>query len=256
MLNRFWQKTKQFWQELTKLFLFLFKEKPANLPIVIVPGWAGTAKNYQTLISSLQKQTNQKIYFVDYHQADLINIDILYDFLIKHQLAKVNLIAHSAGAINALTLARYEPQLFNKIVLVDPAGLIKDNNFSHLIGHGLMYLLNSSKDILAGRNRIAGLTVIRDLIQYTFDNPIKSLAETKNISDHQISGFIQPLLQAGIKLYLIHGERDSLFPVTEITAIAKRNHLTNFYTVPAEHNDIFIAPEPYVKIIAKILNLV
>jgi len=115
-----------------------------NIPIFIAPGWGETPKTFKDLMrllfdagfrvisvthprQDLKLITKSNISKLEFQKAEIILS--IFDFL---NIRKVNVVAHSEGAINAVIAAHLQPTIFNDMLLVGPGGLVENEGFFEL----------------------------------------------------------------------------------------------------------------------------
>ncbi|KAJ3259414.1 hypothetical protein HK103_002340 [Boothiomyces macroporosus] len=102
-----------------------------NPPLVILPGLFGSKQNWTSLSKSLTKKLNSEVFALDLrnhgdsphtalHSYDLMALDV-QEFI--KPLGPVNLMGHSMGGKVSMYVALDEPQLLNKLVVVDVSPL-------------------------------------------------------------------------------------------------------------------------------------
>ncbi|KAJ3271383.1 Alpha/beta hydrolase domain-containing protein 11 [Terramyces sp. JEL0728] len=98
-----------------------------NPPLVILPGLFGSKQNWTSLSKSLSKKLSAEVFALDLrnhgdsphtqtHSYDLMAVDV-QEFI--QPLGPVNLMGHSMGGKVSMYVALQEPQLLNKLVVVD-----------------------------------------------------------------------------------------------------------------------------------------
>lgn len=101
-------------------------------PILLLHGWGVDSSSFRPLIDFLQK--NYKVIALDFPgfgKSDAPKIpwdvgnysDFLTAFMKKADLTKTNIIAHSFGGRTTIKLAVEQPEMINKLILVNGAGI-------------------------------------------------------------------------------------------------------------------------------------
>ena len=104
-----------------------YKKIGSGLPIVILHGLFGSSDNWQTLGKRLGE--DYEVYLVDMrnhgrsphsdtHNYDVMAADI-YAFFREHHLYDAVLVGHSMGGKAAITFAQQNPDLIEKLIVVD-----------------------------------------------------------------------------------------------------------------------------------------
>lgn len=123
--------------------------KPAgyekNDPILFVPGWLGTFLKYESTVREIFEDGRRVISVEypryggdapdsnEYFEIQLQKAGMLRGTITTKNLKKLDIIAHSEGAINSMIAVRKMPDVFEKIVLINPAGLIRKDNIFYLL---------------------------------------------------------------------------------------------------------------------------
>jgi len=104
-----------------------YKKLGNGQPLIVVHGLFGSLDNWMTMARSLSDRF--EIYLVDQRNhgksphSDQMSYDLmaadLVEFIEEHQLDNVNLIGHSMGGKAILKLALQNPELINKMAVVD-----------------------------------------------------------------------------------------------------------------------------------------
>lgn len=172
---------------------------------------------------------------------------LLLDFLSGEKIEKVDVIAHSEGAINTLIAALIKPEQFRNIVLDMPAGLIGKDRKYFLIGRfcklfvGEAFARPSQLD-----DPTNALSTLLRVDKYVFQNDGRTNREVEAIARADISEMIKKLSEQGVKISVIAGVNDPLFPVNRQIASMRRSGgklpLRGYYSVIGGHNELSINP--------------
>ena len=131
---------------LINYYSVLSDKKSPDKTLVFLHGWGVDSNLWFKLIPELTNK-NYSLYFLDlpgFGQSQVPNsiydVDdykkIVYEFVRKIGLKKINLIGHSFGGRISIKLAAENPDFLEKIILVDTAGIVtasKIKRFSSLI---------------------------------------------------------------------------------------------------------------------------
>lgn len=241
--------------------------------VVFAPGWLGTFLKYESALKEIF-QTNRRVVSVEYErvggqaprlneyfQVEVQKAGMLFGVLKEMQLKKVHLIAHSEGAINSLIGVRKNPEIVEKIVLLNPAGLIKRDNIFFFLFRFLMpekrRQIAAQKKIVFQEHRKNAETVekrsmrqkmeriTKQLIGNIFKNPIRFLHEARAISNSSIYENLAFVSGAGIHVGIIIGDNDKVFPEKRIRFDLENEEKKNggkivdfLVTLEGEHSDL------------------
>ena len=232
-------------------------------PIFIAPGWGETPKTFSYLASLLfdagfrvisVKHPREDFKLITKHNISKLEeqkaeiILSIFNFL---SIDKVNLIAHSEGAINAVLAAHVTPSKFRDILLVGPGGLVENEGFLELLGRFVGNMFQNGWAIFT--DSTARKHLIRsniEVLKYFLMNPIMGLLEGSAISKTHLQKFLIDLHKDDISIGIIHGVDDVVFPLKKMRALRELNWI-DFHSVPGDHNDIYAHPSNYVEILEK-----
>lgn len=234
-----------------------------HIPIFIAPGWGETPQTFRDLIQllvdagfrvisvthlrqDLKLITKKNISKLEFQKAEII-LKILELLNIK----KVNTIAHSEGAINAVIAARLESVRFKNVILVGPGGLVENEPFSELVvrfvGNFIQTGFNAFNDLSVRARLLRSCT---ETFKYFLTNPVMSLLEGSSISNTHLQGFLGDIHSHGIAITVIEGTEDFVFPLKKMQGL-KNLHWIDFQTMSGDHNDLYAHPQKYLQLILK-----
>ncbi|MDG2436387.1 MAG: alpha/beta fold hydrolase, partial [Polaribacter sp.] len=96
-------------------------------PLLILHGYFGMGDNWKSLgnqfakkyqVHLIDQRNHGRSFHADEFSYELL-VDDLHNYILHHQLEKVNLIGHSMGGKTAMLFAVTYPELLNKLVIVD-----------------------------------------------------------------------------------------------------------------------------------------
>lgn len=189
--------------------------------------------------------------YPNWSSEELRKAETILGLLYEKKLEKVDVIAHSEGAINVCIAAMLHPEKFSgrTIVLANPAGMIgKDNIFRLRKGSGAATgrtetmskfpttkaeseYLESTKHITPDYMR-AGL--------------VRAFKETLAISQAQIEDMLKYLREKGIKIIVIAGIDDPIFPTESMQKNVKKDFIDGFLSIRGGHMQLQVHPELYM----------
>ena len=117
-------------------------KKSTNKTLIFLHGWGVDSKLWFKIVPQLINK-NYSLYFLDlpgFGQSQdpntIYSVDdykkIVYEFVKKLDIKKVNLIGHSFGGRIAIKLAAENPDFLDKIVLIDTAGIVTVSKIKRL----------------------------------------------------------------------------------------------------------------------------
>ena len=117
-----------------------YKKEGQGKKVLFLHGWGGNSNSFLPVFNALSKEF--EVYAIDFPgfgRSDFPDgdwdvtryMEITYKFLEKLGLEKVSIIAHSFGGRVAIMLAALHPEVVDKLVLVNSAGLIPKRGWKY-----------------------------------------------------------------------------------------------------------------------------
>lgn len=241
-----------------------------EVPIVVLPGWGETPATHKDTLNAIVNLDRRAIAIRiprlggvraqdGYPRSEYNKAIALIDTLNKKELKTVDLIAHSEGAIPAIIAALNYPERFRAIVFVDPAGLIgKDSTIKLGARFASMLLKDAQRMRKAPEDKKENmLRAARESAKYFFANPKRGIQEVNAIAASDIYEMLSALGEVGIKVSVIHGTNDSLFPMGKVLRTAREKggmDTIGFYSVKGDHREISVHPEKYTALAVNALE--
>ena len=268
-------------------------------PVLFAPAWACTLPVYKPALETLVNEGRRVLSLnhprrggemkLTYAEKELVkeypNEEVrkaltLRDILNKKGVGKVDVIAHSEGAVNAAIAALLNPEKFRNIVFFGPAGLIGGDNAIRLF-KGFAAQGNpkpSLKEIPVGEQqkkatqaegrtaieypeipttetaKQVGATAGREALKYMGQNPFRAIKEGWGLSKVQIDSLIDKLHERGIGIVVISAVDDPVFPTKTMAERLKKGSLDGFLSVRGGHGQIGEHPEHYMAMANQMLE--
>lgn len=202
------------------------------------------------------KEKGQK--YPDWPSEELRKANTILGLLDQKKLEKVDVIAHSEGAINVCIAAMLHPEKFTgrTIILYSPAGLIgKDSIFRLQKGAGANTA--STKSISEFPITYAETEYLKSTTHITPDymkaNPIRALKETWAISQARIEDMLRYLREKGIRIIVVGAKDDTMFPMAGMQQNVKKGFIDGFVSVIGGHMQIQVHPEIFMSAVETML---
>lgn len=207
--------------------------KPENLdpeavPIVMAGGWTEGPDAFKYSMKELYERGNRVISVdhptrgdtveevEDYPEAELRKAMNYHDALEDMGIEKADVVAHSAGAANAMLWATLYPEQVRNMVLTNPDGLIGRDSFLRLFLRFQPKLARSIATSLVNRPAGRALTHGTKNIVGRPGKVKRALAEVVAISRADITKAIDSLRQKGHKIGVLVSNTDPVFPTERI----------------------------------------
>ena len=272
-----------------------------EVPVLFAPAWACTLPIYEPALKTLVNEgrrtlslshprrggemnlTNEEKELVkEYPDEEVRKALTLRDILNHKGVDKVDVIAHSEGAVNAAIAALLNPEKFRNIVFFGPAGLIGADSASRLakgfaaqgnpkpsldaIDPGMEMSAEEKRrtrteesvaiqypkigenmeaqKAIVGSGRVP--IVVQELLKYGAENPIRAIKEGWGLSRVQIDGLIDKLRERGIGIVVMSAVDDPVFPTRTMAERLKKGSVDGFLSVRGGHGQIGDNPERYM----------
>jgi pimeloyl-ACP methyl ester carboxylesterase len=247
------------------------EELKTTTPTVFLPGWGATPRGYKENILGLARLKRRVLSLDAPHgitahtpeiadkakipDAALRKISALFKLLEYKGLERVNIVAHSEAGLYTTFAATLYPEKFKNIVLVNPAGLTsEDSPLRALNGFRLELANYLARNVKSAPLRDRMLKVARDAASVIMLNPRLSLEEALSTIRTQVNDELKALKKQGVRVSLIHGVDDNLFPPPMIQNSATADQFAGVYSVAGGHTGLIEEPEQYTRLIDEALS--
>lgn len=210
----------------------------SEVPVLIAPGWADTVEVHKKGMEILADEGRRAVSLSHprnggaiantfneeaekYPDEEMRKAQNLLGLLEQKNIDRVDVVAHSEGAINACIAAMLHPEKFRSIILYAPAGLIGNDNLIRLMWGTFMQAKRKDLETLSGfpitddENEQDAL-IGRENIKYIAKNPLRAFKETLAISQTQIQDIMKYLRSKGISIVVMAAVEDTFFPMGDV----------------------------------------
>lgn len=203
-------------------------------PIVFVPGWSIERNIAYPIAYDFVRKSGRELVCQQYPRWTGGEIAGTEDFsgevvrrarlLVRNvneatyeNTGKLDVVAHSEGAMIVLAAAVLEPEFAAKLrdlVFVSPVGITGNDSLPYLMRRFAQHL---GQDIFASikspENRLEIVKLGLESAFYVAKNPLRALREAKGISSADYYNFMKELRAKGARISIIQGSNDKLTPV-------------------------------------------
>jgi pimeloyl-ACP methyl ester carboxylesterase len=205
-----------------------------ELPILFVTGFKSTITDYQVAIEQLYhkgqrvisidypqdngplEMSDEKAPFVrdhsEYPEGNLRKAATLLKVLDRKGIAKVDIIAHSAGAVDAGLAALLQPNKIRSITFFCPAGFV-NTGYHETLANRIKQARDLSGRFLDYYSSQSHTPWWKTIFK---EGSLQALADGLGILKANIHTLIEQLHQAGVELYVLIGENDPIFKADEV----------------------------------------
>ena len=224
------------------------------VPVLIAPGWGETPRTHKQSLKIIYDDNRRAITVghprhgdsvapeAEFPMAVVRKTQSLIGVISQRHLGKVDVIAHSEGAINAIIAATLYPEKFRNIVLVSPGGLIGKDKFRKLIGRALVSSFRDTTQAMRNSHEKGPfLNAVREMAKYIAENPKRAIIEEFNaMAKSDILEMVKNLHDGGIGISVVAAVDDPIFPISRMTEVLRRSEgvIDGFYSVKGGHNKL------------------
>ena len=265
-------------------------EKPiSEVPAIFLRGWGTTADVYKTNLKEIARAQRRAIAIDEPHGIDIENlpdeerfkgqeipevelrkVTALLKTIDEKELVQVDLITHSEGAIYGSYAALLRPDKVRSMVVVDPAGMVGEDKQGRLLAGAALDVALQTARIYRNILKQGGIDAFkksmiggRDVAKVVASNPKHQLESIAVIAESQVHEILETLRDLGIKIAIIHGVDDKFFSMEKVQkkTLEKNQEgetvhrsADGFYSVQGTHNEIYLHPERFTKVINHALD--
>jgi pimeloyl-ACP methyl ester carboxylesterase len=227
-------------------------------PVILAPGWGGTPEMYKrnmlTLVHrgrrALAAKAPRGIDFTEQFpfksglSTQAKNRAGLLIFTLNAKgIERADAIGHSQGCIDLVCAARSFPERFNRIVLVDPAGLIANDSSWQLCLRFLADAIGSCLDSVRMRSiRQPLMSAFREITFSFVRDPLGALSGIHSMVDSHLQDALLELRDSDVGLSIIHGVSDGVFPINRVQKSIDKRMLHGFLAVRGRHGQFQLEP--------------
>ncbi|MDO8495718.1 MAG: alpha/beta hydrolase [bacterium] len=249
-----------------------------EVPLLILKGWGTTPDNYKANIIGLAEKGRRVLAVDNIHginaeqiegvkeARELVPDELLLNkvaatlkvFEVKEGLDQVDVVAHSEGAIHAIFAALLRPEKFRNLVLVDPAGMVGENNREQTIKGAALDIalqiarLYKREGALSTAKKMSSASM--GLNKALVAGPKETWDSIGTITKTQIHELIGTLREQGIRVSIVHGVDDKFFSMDDVQKMTKSGTVDGFYSTKSTHNEIYLNPKPFNALIDSSLD--
>lgn len=251
----------------TAQYIFFRHEAPkeGSLPVLVAGGWSEGTQSLRDTAQAIYEDGREVILLdharaggpqadeTDYHPETAHKAQTLLNILDQSGLEKVDVIAHSEGALNTVLAAMKQPDRFRNIILVAPAGMIGEDSIPRLLGRFTAKVMRGlTKDMreIKQRDPESAKRYAKSGPRYIKSNPAKGLREVGAIAHSRIDQQLADLRDAGVQIGILQSHSDKGFPdkrIGERVVINETSgNVDTYASVAAKdagHDDLIIHPE-------------
>ncbi len=241
-----------------------------NTPLILGLGWGGEPEAYKNNIISLANAGRRvvsvdAVHGIDYKKSDakfgvlpeaeLRKVAALIEALENKKISQADAVGYSEGGIYVTLAALLFPEKFRNLVLVNPGGMIGQDDEVRLTAGFLRDLVKHFIDSIGDQERLnRWAKVYGGMVKSAVKDLPKALREISAIADSQIENFLGELKSSGMGISIIHSVDDHAFPMDRMQRVVKPDYVDGFYSVKGAHADFVIQAEEYSHVVDQALD--
>jgi len=246
-------------------------ERPkTKVPVVVAPGWSASPDDFRGNIIALAQSGRRAISVHAPHgiehelpeehnkllpDAELRKVAALVNSLEMKDIDTVDVVAHSEAALFSTVAAYLYPERFRNLVLVNPAGLIGEDNIARLmVSFSAEVVRQTIEDIREKRIGKPFFQTLGEITGYISKKPLQVVREILAMSNSQIHEILRELKQRGTGISIVSGNRDLVFPTKKMKGVLSPDMFSGFYEVAGRHNDVYTKSHEYNPLIMGALD--
>jgi pimeloyl-ACP methyl ester carboxylesterase len=233
----------------------------SETPVVFVPGMAADWEHLEDSQKILSEE-GRHLFTLVHPKKKMADVDIetqkafsILSLIENKNLDKTDLVATSEGALNALIAACLDPQKVRNIALVNPAGLYGEDGRISLAkrsGKEMARSINEATDDPEVIQKLKSLS--KRSKKLMIENPSVFLQELRALSQADIREMLGYLKEQGIKVSIIQGVDDLLFPMEKTQEYAKAGLIEGFYSTKGGHYNFLTHPQDLMPLVSEALR--
>lgn len=248
-------------------------------PAVFLKGWGTTSRIYKENLMSLAEQGRRVLVIDNPHGIEAKNISeadtiegqnipavelkkvaAVLKMMDVKGLEKVDIIAHSEGGVYGVLAAMLRPERFRNMVLVDPAGMVGEDERGRLLKGAFLDIALQIGRIFKRFKNMDWPALSRTLQGgHEFNRVIAAGPQAAwesigVIAESQIDELLETLKKLGLGIVIVHGVDDKFFSMDKVQQMTDRQTVDGFYSVRGTHNEILVHPEKHIKLIDQALD--
>lgn len=239
----------------------------SDIPVFIAPGWSETSGVFKEVLRHMfrygreiitldhpPRGGDQNVAHPEHSRNDLRKASNLIKVLEARAVDRADFVTHSEGAINTTVAALIAPELFRSIIYVNPSGMIGDMKFIHAV-RGILAKLSDDISRAVREKEIRKQYRNRHVqgVLYVLQNPLRAISEVFSTSTKEIHHLIKQLKEHNIRIGIIAGDDDVLYPAEKIKKYVDQEHLDAYLVVHGAHDELHYHPEHYSRQIMSML---
>ena len=223
--------------------LYYEKYGNSNKKIVILPGWGDTRNTFTYMIDFLKPFYT--VYIIDYpgfgnsnfpptHLTIYDYADLIREFIYENDLQNAYLLGHSFGGRLIIILSGYYNNIYDKIVLIDSAGIKPKKSIGAFLRQKLYKFLKRLNKFLPKNKRTKYLNKLLNIFGSTdYKNLNPYMRKTfSNIVNEDLTPYLKNIKN---EVLLLWGNKDIDTPLKDAYKMNKTIKESSLIVLPGTH---------------------
>lgn len=188
-------------------------------------------------VKNLRENIIEKAQREDVIKEHLLKAFSILIALEQKGVEKADIIGHSEGSLAAIVAAKECPEKFRNLILVNPAGILGNDSFGSL---AIKFIFKEGwNNIKTAINNPTGMAkYLKEAASYISSNLDMSLNEINGIAKTNLVEVLGELRGQGIKISIIAGENDTVFPADELESKLADYPIDNYEVINGGHGKL------------------
>jgi pimeloyl-ACP methyl ester carboxylesterase len=198
------------------------------VPLALAPGWGQTARAYAIPLRTFAERGRHVFSLfrpargrpitggTDLPREEVRKAQGLIGAMSWLRQERVDLVAHSEGALAAVIAASLYPHRFRNLILVDPAGLIAEDRWYRLAGRfGQMVLQCAIEALSNADERRALVWAMVNPTVYSLTHPFRAVEQISALARWHSLDLLRGLRDTDVGVVVITGVDNRVFPIDQ-----------------------------------------
>jgi len=149
-------------------------------------------------------------------RIQLAKANMLYHALLDSEVERADVVGYCEGGVTSTILAYVHPEMVSQLVLVNPAGMTKEDGPERLVNRfknkNHRYVKAIIEDILTGEVTHSTYEMVWSNV-----NRVLGMRALASLSEVYMADILNSLAEGGMKISMLHGYKDRLYPYEDVS---------------------------------------
>jgi pimeloyl-ACP methyl ester carboxylesterase len=221
-----------------------------SVPLVFLPGWGQTARAYaiplrvfaergRHVFSMFRPARGRPIVGeTTLPREEVRKAQALVGAMSRLRLERIDLVAHSEGALGAVIATTLYPHRVRNLILIDPAGLIMHDRWYRLAGRFGQMIVQCAREAMTNADeRHALIWAMLNPTVYAFTHPLRAMSQIAALAHWHSLDLLAVLCDSEVGVVVITGVDNRVFPIDQAGPLVRAGVclVDGFHTVRGGH---------------------